>query len=190
MNAPILGADSLNLNTELGQFWPWTDTVDAATDASVCINCCGPLVYQVTDQLFNPVNIVRLDGNTLYFEPTLAHAPGGRFIELNLVAGLSRYPQVAIGYDPFRVQLRECEPVIDPSAVMTLIQDQVVSWGMPPVTYNAYSALTQYVQDPPCDYTFNFAAKISVTDPVTGIAELVDLPSWLIFDPNYLTFNM
>lgn len=61
---------------------------------------------------------------------------------------------------------------------------------MPPVTYNAYSALTQYVQDPPCDYTFNFAAKISVTDPVTGIAELVDLPSWLIFDPNNLTFNM
>lgn len=120
MSQPIYGYEELNLFDHLGQFWPWTDTVDYASDNTVYgSNVCGPLEYIVTDANFQPVDIVRLspDGSTLIYEPLPIHEPAGRQIELKLVARLPAYPSVPIGFDSFKVNLLECNPTVDASLV-------------------------------------------------------------------------
>jgi len=100
---------------ELGDQWPWTNTVDYDTPDSVGTLLCGPLEYRVTDMNDNDVDIVRLsdDQSRLIYEPTLAHGPGGRTIDLKLVARLALYPGVPYAEEPFRVMLQDCRADID-----------------------------------------------------------------------------
>jgi hypothetical protein len=119
MTEYILGYQELNLFDELGSQWPWTNTVDYDTPDSVGLELCGPLEYRITDSNGVETDMVRLssDMSTLIYEPTLAHGPGGRNIELNLEARLAWYPQVDYGADTFRVILSDCKASIDSSRV-------------------------------------------------------------------------
>ena len=47
MTAPIMGGDSLNLVTELGPAWPWSDTIDNDVPDTIATGVCGPLTYFV-----------------------------------------------------------------------------------------------------------------------------------------------
>ena len=117
MQAPILGShelDSLNLFSELGAQWPWSDSVTIAADSNVGL--CGPLEYFITNASFAPTDLVLFseDMSTLLLRPTLDDAPGGRMVDLKLVARLRDYPQVEIGYDSFKVFIMDCQATINP----------------------------------------------------------------------------
>lgn len=97
MQAPILGSndlDSLNLFTELGAYWPWSDSV--TIEANLSSDLCGPLEYFITDAAFAPSDLVIFsdDMSSLLLRPTLDHGPGGRTVDLKLVARLRDYPGV------------------------------------------------------------------------------------------------
>ena len=182
MQTPVLGYAELDLLGELGTQWPWTNSVDYDTPDSVGTELCGPLEYLVTDMNGDEMDIVRLsdDMSRLIYEPTLAHAPGGRTIDLKLVARLAWYPDVPHGADEFRVLLQNCKADIDPSLALPRFQDQVIVWGESPRPYAAGGMLDDYVQVPPCEYTFNFEAKM--LNP-NDDSELLDLPPWFSFNP-------
>lgn len=84
----------------------------------------------------------------------MAHGPGGRNIQLNLVARLAWYPDIAYGNDSFQVTLTDCMADIDPSRVVAQLEDQYVVWGENPIPYDVYSILADYEQIPACQYTF------------------------------------
>lgn len=121
MQAPILGyheLDSLNLFEELGDFWPWTESVTST--ANYLPDLCGPIEYFVTDNTFAPTDLVQFNGDMsgLVLRPTMDDLPGSRMVDLKLVARLRDYPEVEIGFDSFKVYIMDCMPVIDPSAVI------------------------------------------------------------------------
>lgn len=125
MTQPILGYQELNLAEELGVQWPWTNTVDYDTPDSVGTDLCGPLVYQIVNSYGVKSDMVRVsaDLSTLIYEPTLAHSPGGRTVDLKLTARLANYPTVAAGEDSFRVFLQHCQAEIDSSAAVPRFVD-------------------------------------------------------------------
>ena len=156
MTQPILGYAELDLFEELGSEWPWVDSADYDAPDSAGSALCGPLEYRITDSDGVDTDIVRLndDMTKLIYEPTFAHGPGGRTIQLKLIARLSWYPQIDYGQDSFRVTLTDCMAEIDPSRVVAQLEDQEVVWGDSPVSYDVYSILADYEQSPACQYTF------------------------------------
>ena len=155
MQAPILGThelDSLNLYSELAPYWPWIDSV--TMQANYLPDLCGPIEYFITDAAFAPTDLVVFsdDMSTLHLQPTLAHAPGGRMVDLKLVARLRDYPEVQIGYDSFKVYIMDCQASIDPTLVMANLQKQPINWGASPVPYDISNVLDMYGQSPSCQY--------------------------------------
>jgi len=53
-----------------------------------------------------------------------------------------------------------------------------IVWGQPYKQFDLTAALSQYVQQPPCEYDYSFAAKIGVWNDALGVFELYALPSW------------
>lgn len=119
----------------------------------------------------------------------LEDGPGGRFIELQLVAYLRDYPQIAPGIDNFRVLLQECATEIDASNVVAQLEDQVIIWGADAVPYPVANILDDYIQTPACQYPYAFEAKLvnpNPDDPQT----LISLPPWFNFNPDTLLFGL
>lgn len=178
MQAPILGGDSLNLFTELGIAWPWTDTVDQDVPDSIAIGVCGPLEYFVVTNtpLPQPTNLVSLVGDTLYFNPTYEHEPGNRMVPLLLGARLTAYPMIPVAYDAFNVFIQDCNTEIIANDVVNALQTQYIDWYAAPQPYFSSSALGLYAMTFDCEYNFSVTPKLLVG------GELVSLPSWFSFD--------
>lgn len=116
-------------------------------DDSLGTQMCGPLVYYIQTATGVQTDIVRLSGDlsTLIYEPVLEDGPGGRFIDLQLVAYLRDYPDIAPGVDNFRVFLQDCAADIDATNVVAQLQDQTIVWGDEAVPYFVDSILDDYI---------------------------------------------
>jgi len=185
MSASILGYDELDLATELQSKWTWIDTVDNSISPSVCTNCCGPIVYEVTDTLFAAQDLVFLSGDhsKLVLQPLLKHDQGQAYIkQLYLVARMQNYPSVSVAYDAFSVQVLQCRPSIDASAVQASLSTKQIVWGQSAKQFNLSTALSKYVQTPPCQYAYTFTAKLGVWNAGLGVYELYGLPSWFVWN--------
>jgi hypothetical protein len=63
----------------MGNYWPWTDTVDASiSNSEYGVGLCGPVTYGVFDSQNMPTTLVTYDpvSYELNFNPGLNHPPG------------------------------------------------------------------------------------------------------------------
>lgn len=106
----------------------------------------------MTDEFGAPTDLVEFEpGNDrLVFSPNLSHAPG--FYTLRLRAKLENYSWVST-FEEFVVEVTACQTQIFSNLVS--IPDMSNIWYSSPQPYDVGPILSQYYQEPNCQYTID-----------------------------------
>lgn len=181
MRQPILQTESLSMTFEMGNGWPWIDTIDADISNSIYgSGLCGQIEYAVRTSDNQLTDLVFFDPVTerLEFAPQLSHQPG--VYTLKFRAYMFNYQWIT-DYVFFDVEVLACQTDIYSDFVF--IPDVSRIWYESEGSLNIGAALDSYYQEPNCQYPIEYTVSRLVGNT------LVPLPSEVTVGGNLVTYS-